>query len=254
MKLGAIIRSCGERTEKLCIASLKKQLYKGDIKVIRNVYPFREALKQCYIEAVKNSFDWYLCIDADMVLGRDWRGLLDDRFRTLQKQKDLSNVWELTFKLKDAIDPNPIGDLRIINGKFSKELLYSYKKIRDSVKPEAAICANIVKRLKVERIVFKEIIAYHGFNQYRRDVFNRFYIRACRDISYVRKRGLFTEPLSEAEKIAKAGWVYGLKNRTAKSLDASKKIDIEKLGYKELPVLEIDLSCFYRIRDEENVT
>lgn len=254
MKLGAIVRSCGERTERLCIDSLKQELYKGDIKVIRNVYPFRETLQHCYATAIKEEFDWYLCVDADMVMVRGWRELFEDRLRSLGDTIESKKIWELNFKLRDVVDLNPIGDLRVINNKYSEELFYSHKQIKDSVKPEAAICANIMKRLKVTRAVFKNIIAYHGFNQYKKDLFNRFYIRACRDTSYVRKRDLFKEPLSDVEEIAKAGWGYGIKHRTAKSLDASKKLDVRALGYDELPPLEIDLNCFYRIRDEENVT
>lgn len=252
MKLGAIVRSCGERTEALCIASLKKELYKGDIKVIRNIYPFKETLQHCYVTAIEENFDWYLCVDADMVMVRGWREMVLDCMYTLKGRKDLDKIWELNFKLKDIVDPNPIGDLRVINNKYSEELLYSYKQVKDSVKPEAAICANIIKRLKVKRVIFKNIIAYHGFDQYKRDVFNRFYIRACRDISYVRKRGLFKELLSDNDKLAKAGWEYGLKHREAKSLDASKKINIIKLGYEELSVLEIDLASFYEIQDEKD--
>ena len=255
MKLGAIVRSCGERTEALCIASLKRELYKGDIKVISNVHPFRTTLQQCYTMAIQEKFDWYLCVDADMVMVRGWRELFEHSLKSLGDRVESEKIWELNFKLKDVVDPNPIGDLRIINNKYSEDLLYSHSQIKDSVKPEAAICANIQKRLKVTRAIFKNIIAYHGFNQYKRDVFNRFYIRACRDTSYVRKRGLFKEPLSSIEKIAKAGWDYGIEYREAKSLDASNKIDINKnLGYEELPSLDIDLKCFYRIRDEENVT
>lgn len=247
MKLGAIVRSCGERTEALCVASLKKELYKGDIKVIRNIYPFKKTLQYCYVIAIQEEFDWYLCVDADMVMVRGWRELLLDCIHSLGDRVESEKIWELNFKLKDVIDPNPIGDLRVINNKYSKELFYSHKQIRDSVKPEAAICANIIKRLKVTRVIFKNIIAYHGFNQYRRDVFNRFYIRACRDLSYVRKRGLFKEEsLSDIEKIAKVGWEYGLKHREAKSLDASKKIDITKFSYKEYLPLDITLSEFYK--------
>jgi hypothetical protein len=254
MKLGAIVRSCEERTERLCIDSLKRELYKGDIKIIRNVHPFKSTLQCCYATAIQEEFDWYLCVDADMVMVRGWREMLEDRLRSLGDRVESEKIWELNFKLKDVVDPNPIGDLRVINNKYSNELFYSHSQIKDSVKPEAAICANIIKRLKVTRAVFKNIIAYHGFNQYKRDVFNRFYIRACRDTSYVRKRGLFKEPLSSTEKIAKSGWEYGLKHREAKSLNANNKIDVEKLGYKELPPLNFDLSCFYRIRDEENAT
>jgi len=254
MKLGAIVRSCGERTERLCIDSLKNELYKGDIKIIRNVYPFKETLKRCYSTAIQEKFDWYLCVDADMIMIRGWRELLETRLRFLGDKIETEKIWELNFKLEDVVDPNPIGDLRIINNKYSNELLYSYKQVKDSVKPEAAICSNIIKRLKVTRAIFRNIIAYHGFDQYKRDVFNRFYIRACRDTSYVRKRGLFTEPLSDTDNIAKAGWDYGIEHREAKSLDASKKIDITKLKYKELPPLDIDLNCFYRMRDGEDVT
>lgn len=254
MKLGAIVRSCGERTEALCIASLKRELYKGDIKVIRDVYPFKTTLQCCYATAIQEKFDWYLCVDADMVMVRGWRELLSSSLKSLEDRVESEKIWELNFKLKDVVDPNPIGDLRVINSKYSEELFYSHGQIKDSVKPEAAICANIMKRLKVTRAVFKNIIAYHGFNQYRKDVFNRFYIRACRDTSYVRKRGLFQEPLSSVEKIAKAGWDYGLNHREAMSLNASKKLDIQKLGYEELSPLDIDLGCFYRIRDEENDT
>jgi hypothetical protein len=254
MKLGAIVRSCEERTERLCIDSLKRELYKGDIKIIRNVHPFKSTLQCCYATAIQEDFDWYICIDADMIMIRGWRKLLEGKLKSLGTKVKSEKIWELNFKLKDAVDPNPIGDLRVINNTYSKELLYSHSQIKDSVKPEAAICTNIIKRLKVTRVICTNIIAYHGYDQYKRDIFNRFYIRACRDTSYVRKRGLFKDPLSSTEKIAKSGWEYGLKHRSAKSLDASNKIDVEKLGYKEHRPLDMDLNLFYKIRDEENAT
>jgi hypothetical protein len=248
LKIGAIVRSVGERTEKLCLESLKMALPEKDVVLIKDVSPFLSTLKACYKAAIKRDFDWYLLVDADMVMTRGWYSLVT---YLLQTKSDINKYWEFTFRLKDSVEPKNIDAIHVVNGKYSEELLRSTGNVKNGLKPEGSVRDDMIKRTGVKRLITKDVIAYHGFEQYLSDVYFRFYNRACRDPRYVEKRGLFKKLNTDDKKIGKKGWDYGVANRNLRFLDSRDKTQschdlVEGLGFKERRHITYKLPTFYK--------
>lgn len=243
-KVGAIIRSVGERTAKLCEKSLEEGLPSNCIRVVENVSPFLQTLGECYRIAISEKFDWYLLVDADMIMVKDWRKILAI---TLEKMDAVNRLWEFTFRLKDSIENRNIDALHVVRGKYSEELLMSTSLVKDGLKPEGRVRDNMMKRTGTKRIITKEVLAYHGYEQYARDIFNRFYNRACRDPKYADRFKLFRSLDTEDKKIAQAGWSYGLRNSNLASLDSRNKLlDVMQFGFKEKSHIRFKLDRFYK--------
>jgi hypothetical protein len=243
-RIGAIIRSVGERTEGLCRKSLATWLRDEDIVTVKNVHPFLETLRKCYEVAIENQFDWFLLVDADMVMVEQWKGLF---LAALTEHGDKENLWEFTLRLRDGIEGRDIDAIHVVKGAYSKELLISVDRVLDGLKPEGSVRDDMIRRTGAKRVITKQAIAYHGYEQYATDIFNRFYNRACRDSSYAKKFKIFQNLDTEDKKIAKVGWDYGIKNPDLSSLDSRNKItDMKKFGIKEKSHIRFNLSTFYK--------
>lgn len=63
-----VIRSCGERTEQLCLELARRQLPEGSsAEVVRDV-PFERTLRHCYLSGLRSGHRWMLTLDADVLV------------------------------------------------------------------------------------------------------------------------------------------------------------------------------------------
>ena len=170
----------------------------------------------------------------------DWIVILET---TLNRIKDNEKIWEFTVRLKDEIEGRNIDAIHVVRGTYSQHLLDSANSISDGLKPEGRVRDTMIKKTGAKRIITKDVIAYHGYEQYYTDIFNRFYNRACRDSSYAGKFKIFKSIATEDKRVAKMGWDYGIKNSGLKSLDYKNKLipDI-----KEKTHIRFSLSTFYK--------
>ena len=254
LQIGAIIRSSGERTTKLCVDSIKQHCLVKNVKVI-NESPFQEAMKKGVEVAKQNKFNWYLLVDADAVLIENWRDIVEPILDDIKKNpRKYSKVYEIDFDIKDRFIDKPIQRaVYLVNQKTDYLRMKCLDKTYGKTKPEGSI-RHEIEKMVYEYIYIKKIIAYHGFMQYKADIFNRFALRACRNPEYISRFNLFAgvDRHSKEVRIAKLGWSYGVshKNNFSDFMNANKKINIEKMGYEELKQLKINLKEFYSIVGE----
>lgn len=90
-----IVRCCGERTEKKCIETAKKQ---GEVHIIKT-QPFGKCLQESYKLAVKLNQKWIPMIDGDVLL---LPGVLTKAVNWLNSLRN-SNIFCLDGKTKDKI-------------------------------------------------------------------------------------------------------------------------------------------------------
>lgn len=247
MRIGAIVRSVGERTEGLCVEALSRGLKPENLDIVRGVFPFVETLKECYRIARRKGYDWFLTVDADMIVRSDWKGIVKKAINSHCSNK---RVWEISFDLRDNITPKTINGLHVINGKFCDVLLKAANNVQNPLRPEQDIRwevrSNNAKIVQLGKIV----IGWHGYEQWRRDLFNRFVVKACRDAGYVKKHKLFkgSLPLTKEQKVAKAGFEYGLENyhRLFDVFDHRFKLTLDTINIKELSKIRFSLDYFYK--------
>lgn len=242
MRFGAIIRSFGERTKWLCHDSIINRLPEKNIHFIKNVFPFSEVVEQMIVLASEKGYDWYIGVDADIVLVPDWLKRIEN---TLREIKDIDSYYKIDFQLKDKFVNNTlIYGLHLYNGKYNKQMFDILKTTKNTSKPEG----NIRHKINAKFInLVSGPIGYHGYEQYYRDIYSRFAIRSFRNVEDIQRYNLF-EDKDEDNVVGYKGWKYGLKNKESilSLLDANNRITASKFGYKEKKdLLNIGLEEFY---------
>ena len=87
MKLGIYIRSIGERTEKLCLESCRQCVPDKDIHLLKNYFPSYNVYKEMFKRAMKTDYDWFLGLDADVVLAPNWYEKIQKRLPRIEVEK-----------------------------------------------------------------------------------------------------------------------------------------------------------------------
>jgi len=122
--------------------------------------------------AIEKEYEWFLALDADTVLSPDWLAIISSNI-------DKYGFDDL-FVFGHSVNDKFLGKIdrgnHCYNGKYSSQALNAVKKsINTSLKPEGSIKNNI-KNIHVKRFD-KQIIGYHGYEQYYKDIYYRFWNR-----------------------------------------------------------------------------
>jgi hypothetical protein len=241
MKFGAIIRSVGERTEQLCFESVNSVLPKSNISVVKDVYPFSEAVKRMIVFAKERVYDWYIGVDADTVLVPNWLEMIES---TLDNIRDIGFYYKLDFQLQDKFVRNKyIYGLHLYNGRYNDKMLKILEETKDTSKCEG----NIRHKISAKFVNLNSgPIGYHGYEQYYREIYNRFAVRSFRNPEDRQRYNLF-KVNDKDNSVGWEGWWYGLKNKDTvlRLLDARNKILSSEFGYKEKLPLKMELEEFY---------
>jgi len=231
MKIGVIIRSVGERTAQLCYDAVAQTMPDTSISIVENHYPFSSAIYRMVEIAEHAKYDWYLGLDADVILCPTWLDIAQHYMSDKYYRIDFIGIDRF-------IGQAPVG-AHLYNGRFNAKIRKALGQTENTTKPEG----NIRHIIDVPQHQPTVLIGHHGFEQYRRDIFARFALRAVRNPEYVKKHGLFSGKLCVEESIAKSGWDYGLLH----PVEAQAFLDARnKLHYKhEFPPLSMSLKEFY---------
>ena len=117
-KLSLVLMTCGEFTEKRCVASIKSFRHEIDFLEVRNVFPQIKALNQM-IRKVKT--DFFIPLDSDMILDHDaW-----PRIRNAINKNEHDPSWHsILFPLFDTLTQKKILALKILRTNIMKENLF----------------------------------------------------------------------------------------------------------------------------------
>lgn len=203
MKFGVIIRSIGERTEKLCYESVKQYIPDENINLLRNYYPSYKAFLKMFKIAKKEKYDWFLGLDADVILKENWF----DLFKSKIENNQCDNIFRVHFYVKDGITGNNlVRGNNFYNGKYLK---LSKKYLKENIiigrfwfyyknkgfntgyftKPESAIRTHFREKLNIPDKTFEETVGYHSYEQYYSEIFRQYITRRKREPEYINKSG-----------------------------------------------------------------
>lgn len=238
MKFGVILRSSGERTEQLSYDSAKEG---GPVDMI-HITPFAEAVRQMIIIAMDKQYDYFMGLDADVILMGGWEE------KILSAIKAAGHFFRIDFWLIDRFQPTPIKGVHLYNAQYCRRMLEAIEAVRTRPKPESGIGHHLGKKDLSPPFA----LGYHGFEQYKADIFNRLAFKVAKD-PYARARfnSIFLSHNWE-EKIARAGFDFGLKDpkRCLSLNNAKNKIPLDEmvrfrdLDFTELRPLEMTLTEF----------
>lgn len=240
--IGVIIRSVGERTENLCVEAVTRETDQVDL--VKNVYPFTEAVRRMIRIAEEKKYEHYLGLDADVILKPGWLQ------RITEDVKSMKDFFKIEYGIMDRfIRGTAFFGVHIYNSAYNFKMLRALTGTVNTSKPEG----NIRHVIKKDHVQIPEPIGYHGFEQWKRDIFNRWALRALRNPEALKRYGLFIGELDKEEKLAKMGWDYGMRNRDQMRhlLDYRNKLDITTIGVQELGELKLTLYEFYKKMEEQ---
>ena len=186
--------------------------------------------------ALKSDYDWYMGLDADIVLKPDWLTIIKARIEEIQDRED---VFKFTCFLRDKFLPQPVDrGNHVYNARFTKLALEALKKnILLSrlgplaqlaglqrgfyLKPETAIRTRLLKEHGIQNATFDDVIGWHGYEQYFVHIFHRFAVRANRNPEYEEKYDFLAPSAKSALElredrdwyVANLGWWYGKKRK-----------------------------------------
>lgn len=217
MNFGVIIRSIGERTEKLCYESVKQYIAEDNIHILRNYYPSTKAFLKMFEIAKNQKYDWFLGLDADVVLRKNWF----DLFKSKLKDEETNNFFRIHFFVQDDIThTNLVRGNNFYNAKYlelsEKYLKYNIK-VGESwshdafkdlptilfTKPESSIHIHFERNHNIFNKLFDEVIGYHSYEQYYSEIFRQYITRRVRDPEYINNNGMEFLELECQKKLLK---------------------------------------------------
>ena len=114
-----VLMTCGELSEKDCLAAIQPFRDQIEFFEVRNVYPQTKALNQM-IEGVQT--EYFIPLDADMVLDQDaWPRIKN----ALNKHRHNTQWHSILFSLWDTLTERKILALKILRSKAAKENTFS---------------------------------------------------------------------------------------------------------------------------------
>lgn len=205
MKIGVFIRSVGERTERLAYDSVAQAVDKENIYLLKNYYPSYKAFLKMLKIAQKKRFDWFLGLDADVVLKNGWF----NSFLNFINEREASEYFRIYFNVFDRVTQKRlVRGNNFYNGKYV-DLCIKYLKQNINIgrfwfyykrkgfnsgyftKPETSIRTHMREKLKVYDIALDELIGWHGFEQYYCEIFRQYVTRFHRDVNFINKDNFF---------------------------------------------------------------
>ncbi len=223
-----VIRSANERSLPLCLKSVRS--LGVDFEVI-NINPFWKAVIKTFKIGIKRGRRFTVGLDADIVL---YKNAIDTFIRVITKTP---RYWKYDFGLKDRFYPNKIWGVHVYETRALPIALENLpKNIQIISKPERRFCFELRKK-EYNDINVPDIVGEHGYNQYYRDIFNRFFHRAIRNPRHKKKIFKITDN-NENDTGYNQNYYRNLPNRVFNRV--VKKPYLEKIIFKNLDNLKTD--------------
>lgn len=218
IKFGVFTRSVGERTEHLCLESVTKEMTAGRVHLIKDRFPAYRAFEEMFSLALEHSYEWFLGLDSDVVLERGWSQWILNKISML----DEPTVYNFSFPVKDYFIGKADKGNHIFNGRYTKDALHILlNRTKFLGKPESTI-KNYLSGLASTFYELEECLGYHGYEQYYKDIFYRFYLQRARNRDFRSKcpflNKSFSGELPLDYKVARLGWRHGRRRSVAKRL------------------------------------
>lgn len=167
-----VIRSANERSVPLCLKSVRSL---GIDHEVININPFWKAVIKTFEIGINRGKRFTVGLDADIVL---YKNAIDTFIRVVSK---MPGYWKYDFGLKDRFYPGTIWGVHVYDTTVLPIALKNLpKNIQTIPKPERQFCYEL-KKEGYNDITIPDIAGEHGYNQYYRDIFNRFFHRAIRN-------------------------------------------------------------------------
>lgn len=174
-----IVRSAGERTEKVCEKLILEQgIQPTDLFVVREV-PFSKAMKVSFEKGIRQGKKWTLCIDADVLIRRD---AIQTMVELAEKQPD--RVCEVQGLVMDKFfsGPREAGNHLYRTSLLNKVIGHIPREGTD-IRPETH-ALNRMKEDGYNWVNIPYIVGIHDDEQYNFDIYRKAFVHAVKHLQY----------------------------------------------------------------------
>ncbi len=198
-RIGVIIRTTGERTEQLCLASVLEAVDMADVVLLRNISPPHAVYLRQFALMAERNYDYVLCLDADIVLCEGW---YETVLSMIHKNKG-SRWFVLLATMYDGITGNFLGrGFHLYDTQFA-QLSYYFMKCSEylvrnqhvaehiNINFTSRVESNLGKYysgLQMLDITERIILGWHGFEQYNTEIFRQYAMRRHREAGFKHPR------------------------------------------------------------------
>jgi len=206
-----IIRSVGERTEKLCKKLILDQgVPEKNLFIIREK-PFSRAMRVGYQKGIDNGLKWTYCIDADILLKK---GAVLEMFEIAEKQPE--EVFTISGRMVDKFfnTARRVGNHLFRTSSLSSMISHIVPYEKEGIRPETDAKNKLIEKGGVEHKV-KCIIGLHDFEQHYEDIARKTFVHANKHVEYLGEFVPYWKDNADNDedfKVALIGLAEGLKS------------------------------------------
>ena len=176
-----VIRTIGERTERLCYELLKKQVPEENMYMVCES-PFTEALKKTFNIAIEANRKWTFVVDADVLIHPR---ALSELVEHAETEED--TIFGIEGKVIDKfLDSQREAGNHFYRTKLMQNALQYVPNHLDEIRPESFVKMKMRENgyaWQVEEI----IVGLHDFEQSYRDIYRKSFVQAKKHYSRVHK-------------------------------------------------------------------
>jgi hypothetical protein len=174
-----IIRTIGERTEKLCYELLQKQVSEENIYRVSEV-PFTAALEKTFSVAIKADRKWTFVVDADVLIRPGVLGVLIEQAEALEE-----NIFGIVGQVIDKFfgSPRKAGN-HLYRTKLMHSALQYIPNPLDAIRPESFVKIKM-RENGYDGKELETIVGLHDFEQSYRDIYRKSFVQAKKHKSTV---------------------------------------------------------------------
>ena len=174
-----IIRSASERTEDLCRRLLCEQVPAESISIIHE-RPFPQALRKALNIGMEHGRPWTLCVDADVLVGKDAVHILKERARS-----GADNVFEIQGMVLDKFfgGPRPAGN-HLYRTSMLGRALNEIPTSDMSLRPETYMIRQMAAKGHAW-VQLDTVVGLHDYQQYYRDTYRKAFTHAWKHKRYL---------------------------------------------------------------------
>jgi hypothetical protein len=197
MEIIGVVRSLGERTEKITIDLLNEQI--TNIHLIKNTTPFKSTVIECLKLGIEHNVDFMVTCDSDV---QPLNNAITNIIKYGQKYDDkliTGYTYSKFFKKRE-------GGIRLWPGKKLKQFLDYTIKNESPLRPEADL------HNKFNGLLVNNIFSIHEYEQYYTDIYSRFNLQSLKSQKFSNIISTFKDVDDMDFKVAYHGFFDKTKN------------------------------------------
>lgn len=230
-----IVRSIGERTERLCCELILAQGIPQNHLFVVQKAPFSEAMRKSFQTGIEVGLPWTFCVDADVLLRV---GSIEKMLRFADEQdEDLCEIQGFVLD-KFFGGPREAGN-HLYRTSLLPDLIAQIPEEGVNIRPEF----HTLESMRRKGYPYKQIpvlVGLHDFEQFYSDIYRKCFVQAHKHIKHtdlfleVWRAGAATDP---DYQVALKGFSAGIEHFSKVYIDVNQEIfkNVENLTFAEKP-------------------